>query len=97
MEMGLRAGFIIILNYLKRRPPVNTVTAIISRWAPSNENNTQSYIDAVCKYGSLKPFDKIEKSNKNRICRLVWAMCRVECGVLIPFNRIEYAYALACR
>lgn len=97
LELGLRAGFIIIFNYLKKRPPINTVSAIISRWAPANENDTQAYIDNVCKFGILKPYDKIEKTNKNRVCRLVWAMCRQECGVTIPFNRIEYAYALACR
>lgn len=36
---------VILSNYAKEG--VDTVTAIISRWAPPNENNTQAYISAV--------------------------------------------------
>lgn len=37
-----------------------TVAAAISRWAPSNENNTQQYIANVCKWCGCKPTDVID-------------------------------------
>lgn len=95
LEMGLRAGFIIIFNYLKKRPPIDTVSAIISRWAPPSENNTQSYINTVCKFASLEPNRKLKRTDKAGLCRLIWGMCYVECGQSISFGRIENAYALA--
>lgn len=95
LEMGLRAGFIIIFNYIKKHPPIDTVSAIISRWAPPVENLTQSYIDTVCKFAKLEPNRKMKRTDKDGLCRLVWGMCYVECGKIIPFERIESAYELA--
>lgn len=97
LEYGLRAGFIIIRNYIKRRPPVNTPRLIISRWAPPSENATQRYVDTACKRANLNPDEKLTWNDKNKLCRLVWAMCFVECGQIISFGRIENAYALANR
>lgn len=97
VENGLRAGFIIIRNYIKRRPPVNTPALIVKRWAPPSENATQRYIDTVCKRAILKPDERLTFADKNKLCRLVSAMCFVECGQTISFGRIENAYALACR
>lgn len=97
LEYGLRAGFIIIRNYIKRRPPVNTPRLIISRWAPPSENATQRYVDTACQRAKLNPDEKLTWNDKNKICRLVWAMCFVECGQIISFGRVENAYALANR
>lgn len=45
-EHGIRAIARIIRNY-RDRYGLNTVRGIISRWAPSNENDTESYIQSV--------------------------------------------------
>lgn len=45
-QYGIRAAFIIISNYAKRYGLVS-VRGIISRWAPSTENDTESYIKGV--------------------------------------------------
>ncbi len=95
LEMGFRAAFKIIHTYLQMRPPVNTVAAIVSRWAPPSENDTQSYINFVCRVAVLKPGDRIQWKNKNQICRLVWAMAQQECGHKFSFGRVENAYELA--
>lgn len=95
MQMGLRAGFIIIRNYMRRRPPLDTVAKIISAWAPSTENDTQRYIDFVCKRGSLEPNERLLYSNKQKLCRMVWAMCQMECGEIVSFGLIENAYEYA--
>lgn len=95
MLMGLRAGFIIIRNYMRRRPPLDTVAKIISAWAPSTENDTQRYIDFVCKRGSLEPNERLLYSYKQKLCRMVWAMCQMECGEIVSFGLIENAYEYA--
>lgn len=46
-ESGFRAALILLRNYV--RFGVNTPRKIISRWAPSNENDTESYIKN-CRY-----------------------------------------------
>lgn len=92
LEAGLRAGFIILRNYIQRRPPVNTIRKIISRWAPASENNTEAYIAAVVKKAELGADVPVKFTDKNRLCRIVWAMCLVECGQEISFGRIENAY-----
>lgn len=98
LEYGYRAAFIIIRNYLRKRPPVNTVAAIIRRWAPAKENNCTAYIDFVCKHGFfLSPNEVIRWQDKNAVCRLVYAMARYECGCDQSFGRIENAYAMANR
>ncbi|MCE1635766.1 structural protein, partial [Enterobacter hormaechei] len=47
-EYGLRAMIKILHNY-NRKYGLKTVKEIISRWAPTNENNTDAYINHVCK------------------------------------------------
>lgn len=99
MEMGLRAGFKVLQSYVKRR--IDTPAKIIARWAPENENNTQAYLDYVCKRARLNPNDKLKfvasGIEKNKLCCLVWAMCEMECGVTLSFGLIENAYAIALR
>lgn len=98
MEMGLRAGFIILRKYIAR-PPLgygrNTITKIIQRWAPASENNTARYISFVSAKATLSPTELISFSQKNRLCRIVWAMCEMECGCEVSFGRIENAYELS--
>lgn len=94
LEYGLRAGFIIIRNYMKKRPPLDTIAKIITRWAPNNENNTTEYIREVCKRSGIDADQKLKYSDKNIMCRIVQAMCWVECGCEVSFGRIENAYSL---
>mgnify|MGYP000567511962 CR=1 FL=1 len=99
LEDGFRAAFILIRNYLRKRPPVNTPRLIISRWAPPSENKTDLYVSVVCQKAVLKPDEilvwKPTNPEKNKICMLVWAMAQVECGVDFSFGRIENAFAMA--
>lgn len=95
LEWGIRAGFLILFNYIAKRPPIDTPSAIVRRWAPPSENATQRYIDIVCQRSGLTPDGRIKKTDKNKLCRLVAAMCYVECGQDISFGRIENAYEMA--
>lgn len=95
MEYGLRAAFVILFNYLKKR--IDTPEKIIKRWAPPTENKTESYIDFVCTRGTLDRHARILKTDKQKLCRLVWAMAQYECGSIVSFGLIENAYTLALR
>ncbi len=51
MAYGYRAAFVTLAIYLSRS--WNTIEKIISRWAPSSENNTDNYIKNVEKYSGV--------------------------------------------
>lgn len=91
MEYGLRAAFLILRRYI-RRYGKNSVTSIISTWAPSSENNTIRYIDTVCSRTGLAPDEPIRYEDKVTMCQLVAAMAFVECGQPIASSKIEKAY-----
>lgn len=52
-KWGIRAMARILRNYSSRG--LNTIETIISRWAPSNENNTLAYIESVSKRVGVQP------------------------------------------
>lgn len=91
MEYGLRAAFLILRRYI-RRYGKNTVTSIVSTWAPHNENNTLRYIDTVCHKTGLEPDEQIKYEDSTTMCNLVAAMAFVECGQPIDLKKIEKAY-----
>lgn len=99
---GLRAAFVIIHGWMQKRAPrIDTPTAIITRWAPPSENNTSSYIDAVCRIAILNPTERLSWSDKNKLCRLLRAMAIVENGTryqdYLGLHLFETAYELAKR
>ena len=93
MEYGLRAAFLILRRYI-RRYHKNTVSSIVSTWAPAVENNTLRYIDTVCAHTGLDPAEPIQYEDKVTMCKLVAAMAFVECGQAIPMEKIEKAYQM---
>lgn len=94
MEFGLRAGFIILRRYI-RRYGHNTIRSIISTWAPASENNTEAYIRKVCAQMNLDPDAPIKYEDSETMCRLVSAMCIVECGLPVDEAKIAKAYSMA--
>ena len=55
------------------------VDSIISRWAPPSENDTNAYIDFVCKEINVKPLDKLDNSIEHYL-PLVKSIIRMENG-----------------
>ncbi|MDC9605635.1 structural protein [Xenorhabdus griffiniae] len=76
-EYGIRALMKLLCNYHKGGH--NSVSKIINRWAPSNENNTTAYINGVAKALNVDPFDKIEV-NKSTLIALSKSIIRHENG-----------------
>ena len=88
MFYGIRAALHLLIKtyyYLHR---LRTMRGIIKRWAPSNENNTQAYINAMCKEVGLKPDEYIEMSEDFWI-RFLDAMIYIENGVRVERWVIE--------
>lgn len=94
VRYGLRAAFCILRRYI-RRYKRNTVRKIVTAWAPSMENNTERYIQLVCKFGCLDADAEIHYEDSLTMCLLVQAMARVEVGEVIPLQTIEDAYKIA--
>lgn len=94
MEYGLRAAFLILRRYI-RRYKKNTISSIVSTWAPSSENNTLKYIERVAQMTHLSPDDPIDYYDREAMCKLVAAMAQVECGQPIDDAKIIKAYEMA--
>jgi len=94
MHYGLRAGFMLIKRYIERYR-LDTITAIISRWAPPTENNTRHYINVVSDMSEIGVLDKLDFNNMSQMVRLVDAMIYVENGQKIDRALIQSGYLIA--
>ena len=93
MKWGVRAAFVVLRNYIVRHR-CNTIRDIISRWAPSNENDTERYIRQVAYLSGIEVGEKIIWSYYD-VKRLFDAMCLVENGMYIDDSVIEEGWVLA--
>lgn len=91
---GIRAAIKIIKTYLSSKYKCKTVADIISRFAPSSENNTSDYVRFVCKEAHISPTEKVEFWRKTQITRLVWAMAWYENGKKLDYDQFAEAYDL---
>lgn len=91
MKYGVRAAFIILRNYINRHK-LNTIPKVITRWAPSNENNTLAYIKAVEKYSLIDINETLRFENKCQMINLFRAMCIVENGREIDIQDVILGY-----
>lgn len=80
-ENGIRALAKLLLNYRGKdgmpgvgKPGIDTPLEFINRWAPSVENNTSAYANAVAKALGVKPTDSIDISRKVTLVTLVVAI-----------------------
>lgn len=96
MEYGIRAGFIILRKYMTGynglTQKFNTIEKMISRWAPTVENNTAAYISQVSKMTGIPATLKISFSQRSFMVAIVDAMIYVECGQHVDKQLIESAY-----
>lgn len=90
---GIRAGAIIVGNYYKLHG-LSTVTDIISRWAPGNENNTAAYIADVCRLMAVGPDDNLDVLNPEVLVKLITAIIYHENG-LQPYSDADINQGVA--
>ncbi|OKO97607.1 structural protein [Xenorhabdus eapokensis] len=78
-EYGIRAMLKILRNYVKLYGD-NTIRQFISRWAPPNENNTESYITHVSQTVGVSSHTVIDVNDKSIMTALTKAMIQMENG-----------------
>lgn len=86
MPYGYRAALYLLRKYIKDYG-CNNVGAIINKWAPPSENNTQAYINNVCNIvneltgaQTLTPFTYVSPTDKDTLCNMAYAMSIIENG-----------------
>lgn len=79
MTYGYRAAFRILRTYINNYK-CDTIRKIISRFAPSNENHTESYIRVVSERSGIPENDTVYADNREMMVRIVAAMSYVENG-----------------
>jgi len=94
MPYGLRAAFIILRRYILEYK-LDTISKIVSRWAPSSENNTLAYIRRVSASMKYDADATISYHDKQKMFALIKAMVQVECGRPVDDVDIEAGYVLA--
>ena len=94
MFYGVRAGFVLMRRYIKHYKRT-TIPAIISAWAPANENNTQRYIDNVAQLSGIPIDAQLDFNDEKRMVALVDAMIVQECGQHVDRNILQKGYRAA--
>lgn len=84
---GYRAAVVLMKRYITHYHCV-TPAAIITRWAPPSENQTQLYIAAVCGRSGLKQ-NEIITADGLELSRLIAAMARQETGMHITAEGLQ--------
>lgn len=92
-EYGLRAICRIVLNY-QHYDGCDTLSKIITRWAPPSENNTASYIDATSKQCGVDPNAKVDAHDPELMTKLLEAIVQHENGQQ-PYSPLLTAKALS--
>ena len=80
-EDGYRAAFILVINW-NQKYGLDTVTGIISKLAPSTENNTVAYIQDVANRLNVGPDDTLNMGDPNTLLNLGAAITNHEQGYL---------------
>ena len=80
MAYGYRAIFKILQGYQKNYK-LGTISQMINRWAPANENHTGKYIRIVSDMSGIPAYDPIDTRDREQMIRIVSAMSYVENGV----------------
>lgn len=100
LEHGFRAALVLLCNY--QRKGYDTISKIISHWAPETENDTQAYIRYCChRLGHLTPsdvwcdFDPHERIvDFDTLYDLAAAMCKMEIGVdPFPLTNLDFHWS----
>lgn len=90
IEWGVRAALKLLRTY-RDKYAATSIKEIITRWAPPTENNTEGYIDAVCR---LTSFGAGERLTEKEWPALIKAMAVIESRLLISDETIDAARKL---
>lgn len=88
-EYGFRAAFIDFRN-AQRNHGINTIRALVSRWAPPEDNNdTEAYIKSVCQQTGYTDTQPIDFTDWNQVSGIAMAMTTQEQGGFSGFFTMD--------
>lgn len=91
---GIRAMAIILRTY--HRNGFDTISKIVKRWAPKDDNNPVSaYTKFVSEKSGIGPYNKLNINNVHQYAAVIAAMCEFECGEPIDGENIVVGLDLA--
>lgn len=93
MAYGYRAMFVLLHTY-QRKYGLRSIETMISRYAPSNENHTRGYINAVAEWSGVPATCSVTSTNAEVMIPIVAAMSRVENGVPAVMADVEAGWKL---
>jgi hypothetical protein len=89
---GYRAMFVNLRGYINGG--FNTIDKIISRWAPSSENDTKAYIVAVTKQTGIDPQKTLSFTDTANIRKIVAAISQHENGVPANMDEVDSGFKI---
>lgn len=90
---GYRAMLKLLQNY-KTLHGCGTLRAMIARWAPPSENDTDAYLRTVCRETGFDPDAEINVQDRWVMCKIAAAMSLVENGVKADMNDVLVGWGL---
>lgn len=78
MAYGYRCALYLLRKYISQGH--NTIRKIITKWAPPSENNTTGYINNVATRTGISADTVIDRNDREKLCKIAWAMAWVENG-----------------
>lgn len=98
MVYGVRALIKTLHTYVTKHG-LHTIDEIINRYAPSNENNTQAYINTIKSMMSAKYENPTFQANdffvnSMKLYLLCYAMCKIESNYILNQQMFVKAFAL---
>ena len=91
---GVRAAMKLIKRYINRYG-LNTLTDIINRWAPRNENDTNNYITFVSRVSGILPNERLRWEDERKMFAIIKAMAVIESDWMLDDELLEEAYRMA--
>lgn len=93
MAYGYRAMFRLLDTYSSRYG-LRTIRSMLNRYAPPEENLTDSYIRFVANYSGIMPDEDVETRSKCDMIPIVAAMSKIENGVSANLADVEQGWRL---
>lgn len=91
MALGFRAALMNLRTHIRKGR--RTVRDLITVWAPESDgNNTQRYIERVCRTTGMEPQTMIVPADREQMVKLVYAMAIVENGSRPEWDDVYAGY-----
>lgn len=92
MAWGYRAVFVLLDSYFRKG--LITLRQMISRYAPPNENDTESYIRNVAQNAVVDPDAPLDVNDRNVMILVVAAISNVENGIPADIDDVVEGWEL---